>query len=155
MQLKEFKSILDKVSLKSVICFFKIQFDRHIPCPTPSRYNSPNHLLHDDNIIAYVTPRHKPSLTGVDDFFHVGFESVNNDTRQQFIKGIVEANRTKFSDCFKVGYFWNNGQVRVTPTRRESVMCENVLNDLNDAWAQTRPICLEEESMISIQSRGL
>ena len=133
MQLKEFKSILDKVPLKPVICFFKIQFDRHMPCPTSSRYKSPNHLLHDDNIIAYAMPQHKPSLTRVDDFCHVGFESVNNDMRQQLIKGIAEANRTKLSDCFKVGYFWNNGQVRVTPTQRESVMCENVLNDLNDA----------------------
>ena len=92
-----------------------------------------NHLLYDDNIIARVTTRHEPSLTGVDDFCHVGFESVYKDSRQQLVKGITEANRTKLSDCFKVGYFWDEGQVRVTPTQRESELCENVLNDLNDA----------------------
>ena len=134
-QLKEFKSVLDKVPLKLVICFFKIQFDRHIPCPTSSSYKSLNHLLHDDNIIADATPWHKPSLIGVNDFCHVGFESVYNDTRQHLIKGITKANRTKLSDCFRVGYFWDEGQIRVTLARRESVLCENVLNDLNDAWA--------------------
>ena len=71
-QLKKFKSFLNKVPLKLVICFFKIQFECNIPRPTSTGYKSPNHLLHDDNIITRATAWHKPSLTGVDDLCHVG-----------------------------------------------------------------------------------
>ena len=97
-QLKKFKSFLNRRPLKPIISFFEIQFERNIPCPTPTRYKSPNHLLNDDNIIARTTNQHKASLTGVDGLCHVGFESMNNDTRQQFVKGITKANRTKLSD---------------------------------------------------------
>ena len=61
----------------------------------PLRYKSLNHLMNDDNIIARTTNQHKASLTGVDGLCHVGFESMNNDTRQQFVKGITETNGTK------------------------------------------------------------
>ena len=32
---------------------------------------------------------------------------------------------------------------------------EDILNDLNNAWAQTCPMRLEKERMISIRPRGL
>ena len=97
-QLKKFDNFLNKMPLEPIISFFKIQFECNIPRPTLLRYKSLNHLMNDDNIIARMTAWHKTSLTGVNGLYHVGFESMNNDTRQQFVKGITDANRTKLSD---------------------------------------------------------
>ena len=61
----------------------------------------------------------------------------------------------KLRNYFRMGYFRNKGQIRITPTRWESVLCEYILNDLNYAWTQAGPICLEEESMKVIRARCL
>ena len=49
-----------------------------------------------------------------------------------------------------MGYFWNKVQVHDTPVYRYSKLLEYVLNNLNNARAQTKPIYLEEESMVAI-----
>ena len=84
--------------LQPIISFFKIQFECNIPRPTPLRYESPKHLLDDDNVIACMLAWHKPSLTRVNRLCHVGFEPMDNDTRHQFVKGIAKTNRTKVGD---------------------------------------------------------
>ena len=81
-----------------IISFFKIQFECNIPCLTPPKDKSPNHLLDDDNVIACTPAWHKPSLTRVNRLCHIGFEPLNNDTRHQFVKGIAETNGTKLGD---------------------------------------------------------
>ena len=43
----------------------------------------------------------------------------------------------------------------IPPARRDHVLGEDILNDLNNAWAQTCPMRLEKERMISIRPRGL
>ena len=80
--LKEFKGFPDKGPLKTIISFFKIQFKCNVPCSTPSRNKSPNNLLDNDDIIARTTARHKARLTRIDDFFHEGFELMDNDMRK-------------------------------------------------------------------------
>ena len=86
------------MSLEPIISFFKIQFERNIPRPTPTRYKHPNHLPDDDNTIACMPARHKTSLTRVNCLYHVGFEPINNDSRHQFVKGIVETNKVELGD---------------------------------------------------------
>ena len=58
-------------------------------------------------------------------------------------------------DQFRVGNFRNKDQVCVPPIMRDSEMLKNVLNNLNDAWSQTRPVSLDKERMITIWFKGL
>ena len=97
-QLKEFKRILNIMPLQPIIGFFKIQFESNIPCLTPLRDESSNHLLDNDNVITRTLTRHKPSLTRVNHLCHIGFEPLDYDTRHQFVKGIAETNGTKLGD---------------------------------------------------------
>ena len=97
-QLKEFKHFLNIIPLQPIIGFFKIQFECNIPCLTPPRDESPNHLLDDDNVITRTPTRHKPNLTRVNRLCHIGFEPLDNDTRHQFVKGIADTNETKLGD---------------------------------------------------------
>ena len=97
-QLKEFKRILNIMPLQSIIGFFKIQFKSNIPCLTSPRDESSNHLLDNDNVITRMSTQHKPSLTRVNHFCHIGFEPLDNDTRHQLVKGIAETNGMKLGD---------------------------------------------------------
>ena len=97
-QLKEFKRFLNIMPLQSIISFFKIQFKCNIPRLTPPRDESPNHLLDDDNVIARMPARHKPNLTRVNRLYYVRFESMKNDMRHQFIKGVAKTNGAKLGD---------------------------------------------------------
>ena len=54
-----------------------------------------------------------------------------------------------------MGYFQDKNQICDTPTRQDHELCEDVLNDLNNAWAQIRPMSLEKEHMIAIRPWGL
>ena len=54
-----------------------------------------------------------------------------------------------------MGYFWDKNQICDTPTWQDHELRKDVLNDLNNAWVQTRPICLEKKRMIAIRPRGL
>ena len=49
----------------------------------------------------------------------------------------------------------NKNQICDTSTWRDHELCEDVLNDLNNAWAQARPMSLEKERMIAIRPWGL
>ena len=98
---------------------------------------------------------HEPNLARVNHLRHVGFEPLDNDTRHQSVKGIAETYGTKLGDKIRVGYFWNKNQICDTLARRDHVLGEDILNDLNNDWAQTCPMRLEKERMISIRSRGL
>ena len=97
-KLKEFKRILNIMPLQPIIGFFKIQFESNIPCLTPPRDESSNHLLDNTNVITRTPTRHKPSLTRVNHLCHIRFEPLDNDTRHQFVKGIAETNGTKLGD---------------------------------------------------------
>ena len=94
-------------------------------------------------------------MARVNHLCHIGFEPLDNDTRHQFVKGIAETYGMKLGDKLRVGYFWNKNQICDTPARRDHVLGEDILNDLNNAWAQTCPMRLEKERMISIWPRGL
>ena len=80
---------------------------------------------------------------------------MHNNTRKQFVKGIAETDRTKVRDQIGVGHFRNKDQVCDLPVRRDSEKLKNFLNNLNNARTQTRPVCLEKESMIFIRFGGL
>ena len=97
-QLKEFKRLLNIMPFQSIISFFKIQFQCNISRLTPPRDESPNHLLDDDDVIARMLARHKPSLTRVNHLCHVRFEPLNNDMRHQFVKCVAETNGAKLGD---------------------------------------------------------
>ena len=97
-QLKELKRILNIMPLQPITGFFKIQFESNIPCLTPSRDESSNHLLDNDNVITRTPTRHKTSLTRVNHLCHIGFKPLDNDTRHQFVKGIAKTNGTKLGD---------------------------------------------------------
>ena len=97
-QLKELKRLLNIMPFRPIISFFKIQFECNISRLTPPRYESPNHLLDDDDVIACTSAWHKPSLTRVNHLCHVRFEPLSNDTRHQFVKGVAETNGAKLGD---------------------------------------------------------
>ena len=97
-QLKEFKRLLNIMPFQLIISFFKIQFQCNISRLTLPRYESSNHLLDDDDVIACTPARHKPSLTRVNHLCHVRFEPLNNDTGHQFVKGVAKTNGVKLGD---------------------------------------------------------
>ena len=94
-------------------------------------------------------------MTRIDGFRHERFEPLHDNTRQEFVEGVAEINRPKLIDQFRVGNFWDEDQVCVPPGWRNCEMLKNVLNNFNDARAQTRPVSLEKESVVAIWSRSL
>ena len=75
--------------------------------------------------------------------------------RSKFVEGVAEVNRPKLVDQFRVAHFRNKDQVCFPPRWRNREILKNVLNNLNDARAQTRPVRLEKESVVAIWSRSL
>ena len=72
-----------------------------------------------------MTSRHEPRLTRIDDFRREGFEPLHNNTRQEFVKGVAEANGPKLVNQFRVGHFRNKDQVCV-PQEGGIVSCSKM-----------------------------
>ena len=88
-QLEEDKRFLDKILLKMVIGFFKIQFDCDVSSSTSPISSNANNVLNQNNIVTGPAPRHKSSLTRINDFCHIGFEALHKDSRYQLVKSVA------------------------------------------------------------------
>ena len=111
--------------------------------------------MNKNNIVTGSVPRHKSSLTWVDDFRHIGFEALHKDTGNQLVKGVAKTNWAKLGDVVRVSHFKDKDQVCMTPCWRDMKLLKNILNSLNYTLAHNVPISLKKERVKSVRSRSL
>jgi len=102
------KAIFNKIPIKTVISFFKINLNGHKHFVTFHSSHRVHHLLSYNNIMMNGMTQNKARLVRGNNFIQKRVNSINNHLSNNFIDDITQSNRTELRSKFRLINFRNS-----------------------------------------------